>query len=439
MSRLIKSFSLAAALLVAGLSSAANAAFDIQKVTSDGGIEAWLIEDHANPIIAMNFAFKGGAAMDPADKSGLSNLAVSLFDEGAGDMDSQAFHGKLEDLGIGFGLSADQDAIRGHLKTISANRDAAFPLLALALSKPRFDQDAIERMRGQILADLARQQQDPDAIAGRALTKALYPEHPYGRAVEGTEDSVKQITAEELKAWPAHRLGRDRLIIGVVGDITPAQLKPLLDSSFGALPAQADPIEVPEVQAAATGKVEIIRRPIPQSVVLFGQQGLKRTDPDWYAAYVMNYILGGGGFSSRLMTEVRVKRGLAYGISTGLSPYQHGALFDGGTATRNEKTAQSIALIRQEWQKMAETGVTAQELADAKKYLIGSYPLQMDSTGSIAQILVAIQMDNLGSDYLERRSAIIQNITLDDIKRVARKLLDNKSLLFVVVGSPEGL
>jgi len=439
MSRLIKSFSLAAALLVAGLSSAANAAFDIQKVTSDNGIEAWLVEDHANPIIAMNFAFRGGAAMDPADKGGLSNLAASLFDEGAGDMDSQAFHGQLEDLGIGFGLSADHDAIRGHLKTITANRDTAFSLLALALSKPRFDAEAIERMRGQILADLAHQQQDPDAIAGRALTKALYPEHPYGRAVEGTEDSVKQITADDLKAWPAHRLGRDRLIIGVVGDITPEQLKPLLDSSFGALPAQADPIEVPEVQAAATGKVEIIRRPIPQSVVLFGQQGLKRTDPDWYAAYVMNYILGGGGFSSRLMTEVRVKRGLAYGISTGLSPYQHGALFDGGTATRNEKTAQSIALIRQEWQKMAEDGVTAQELADAKKYLIGSYPLQMDSTGSIAQILVAIQMDNLGRDYLERRSSLIQNITIDDIKRVARKLLDNKSLLFVVVGEPSGL
>jgi len=183
----------------------------------------------------------------------------------------------------------------------------------------------------------------------------------------------------------------------------------------------------------------VIRRQIPQSVVLFGEQGVKRTDPDWYAAYVMNYVLGGGGFSSRLMTEVRVKRGLAYGVSTGLSPYQHGALLDGGTATRNEKTAQSIALIRSEWQRMAEGGITPQELADAKTYLIGSYPLQMDSTASIASILVAIQMDNLGIDYLDRRAALIDKISAEDVQRVAKRLLDSKALTFVVVGNPAGL
>ncbi|HVI53308.1 MAG TPA: pitrilysin family protein [Candidatus Sulfotelmatobacter sp.] len=430
---------LAAAALVLLGAFAPVQAFNIQRVTSDGGIEAWLIEDHANPIIAMNFAFKGGAAMDPEAKAGLSNMAVSLLDEGAGDMDSQTYQGKLEDLGISLGYGAGDDAVHGHLKTITDNRDTAFSMLALSLTKPRFDADAIERIRGQILADLARQQQDPQAIAGRALAKALYPDHPYGRATEGVEDTVKAITAADLKDYVPHRLGRDRLLIGVVGDITADQLKPLLDSTFGALPDKADPIEVPEVKANATGRVEVIRRQIPQSVVLFGEQGLKRTDPDWYTAYVMNYILGGGGFSSRLMTEVRVKRGLAYGVSSGLSPYQHGALLDGGTASRNEKTAQTIALIREEWQKMADGGVTDQELADAKTYLIGSYPLQMDSTASIAGILVAIQMDQLGLDYLDRRAAFIQRVSADDVKRVAKSLLDSKALSFVVVGNPAGL
>lgn len=439
MSRVMtKSLYLAATLLLTAWIAPAQA-FNIQRVVSDGGIEAWLIEDHANPIIAMNFAFRGGAAMDPADKGGLSNMAVSLMDEGAGEMDSQTFQGKLEDLGISLGYSAGEDSIHGHLKTVTDNRDTAFSMLALSLTKPRFDQDAIERIRGQILADLSRQQQDPQAIAGRALAKTLYPDHPYGRASEGVEASVKAISRDDLTAWPAHRLGRDRLIIGVVGDMTAAQLKPLLESTFGALPEKADPVEVPEVQANATGHVEVIRRQIPQSVVLFGEQGLKRTDPDWYAAYVMNYVLGGGGFSSRLMTEVRVKRGLAYGVSSGLSPYQHGALLAGGTATRNEKTAQSIALIRAEWQRMAESGLTPQELADAKTYLIGSYPLQMDSTASIASILVAIQMDNLGIDYLDRRANLIGKISLEDVQRVAKRLLDSKGLTFVVVGNPAGL
>jgi len=427
----------AALLLLGGLTPAQ--AFNIQRVSGDSGVEAWLIEDHANPIIAMNFAFRGGAALDPADKAGLTNMAVSLLDEGAGDMDSQSFQGKLEDMGISLGYSAGDDAVYGHLKTVSDNRDTAFSMLAASLSKPRFDADAVERIRSQILADLSRQQQDPQAIAGRALAKVLYPDHPYGRAAEGVEETVKAITADDLKAIPPHRFGRDHLIIGVVGDITPEQLKPLLDATFGPLPDQSDAIAVPEVKANATGHVEVIRRQIPQSVVLFGEQGLKRTDSDWYAAYVMNYILGGGGFSSRLMTEVRVKRGLAYGVSTGLSPYQHGALLDGGTATRNEKTAESIALIRQEWQKLAESGVTAQELADAKTYLIGSYPLQMDSTASIASILVAIQMDNLGIDYLDRRSQLVQKVSLEDIKRVAQSLLDSKALSFVVVGNPAGM
>lgn len=414
-------------------------AFTIQQVVSDSGVEAWLIEDHSNPIIAMNFAFRGGAALDPADKTGLSNMVASLLDEGAGEMDSQTFQGKLEDLGISLGYSAGSDQLHGHLKTITDNQAVAFDLLAQSLTKPRFDADAVDRIRGQILSELAHEQQDPQAIAGRALAKMMYPDHAYGRGVSGVETTVNAITAEDLRAYLPRRLARDRLIIGVVGDISAQALKPLLDSTFGGLAAKGDDQLVPDVAANAAGKVEVIRRAIPQSVVLFAQQGVTRTDPDWYAAYVMNYILGGGGFSSRLMTEVRVKRGLAYGVSSSLAPMAHGALVEGGTATRNDRTAESIAIIRQQWQKLADEGVTANELADAKTYLIGSYPLQMDSTQSIASILVAIQQDHLGIDYLDRRSRLIQGVSADDIRRVAKRLLDAKALSFVVVGDPAGM
>jgi len=413
-------------------------AFDIQKVVSDKGVEAWLIEDHSNSIVALDFAFKDGAASDPDAKAGLSNMVSGLLDEGAGDLDSQAFHGKLEDLAISLSFSAGQDAVRGHVKTVTQNAQTAFDLLALSLSKPRFDGDAVERIRGQVLAELAHEAQDPNAVAGRTIARQLYPDHPYGRPEEGSAETVKAITAEDLKAYLPHRFAKDRLLVSVVGDMTPAQLKPLLDSSFGTLPETADPITVPEVQAHASGQTTVIRKAIPQSVVLFAQQGLKRSDPDWYAAYVMNYILGGGGFSARLMTEIRVKRGLTYGVSSGLAPYAHGGLIEGGLASRNDKTAEAISLVRKEWARMAEQGVSPQELADAKTYLIGSYPLQMDSTAAIASLLTAIQIDHLGVDYLDRRSAIINALSVDDIKRVARKYLDAKSLDVVVVGDPAG-
>ncbi len=427
-----------ALFLAAALVSGAQAnALPIEKVTSPGGIEAWLVEDHKNPIIAFDYSFAAGAATDPAGKEGLATMVSGLLDEGAGDLDSQAFQGRLEDLAVGLTFSADADTFGGRLKTLTDNRDEAFRLLHLALAKPRFDADAVDRVRGQMQVALQQEEQDPQALAGRAFSAALFPGHPYGRA--NTEASIKAISDNDLRGWVGGHLSRDRLVVSVVGDITPAQLAGLLDQTFADLPAKAELAQVAEAQVPAKGSLKIIRRQVPQSVVNFGEAGIKRDDPDWYSAYVMNYILGGGSFSSRLMTEVRVKRGLAYGAYTSLEPYEHGGIVAGEVATRNDKVAESLKVVKEELRKMGGSDVAAPELASAKTYLNGAFPLQMDSTTAIAALLSVVQRDHLGIDYFDRRSTLIDKVSAADVKRVAGKLLDPDKLTVVIVGDPKGM
>lgn len=412
-------------------------AVTVERVVSPGGIEAWLVQDHSNPIISLEAAFQGGASVET--KPGLANMVSGLLDEGAGKLDSQTFQGKLEDLAIQLSFNAGKDEFRGELKTLSENRDAAFDLFRMALTEPRFDKEPVERVRGQILTMLARELQSPEAVAGRAWTSLVFAGHPYAHAVRGEPATVKAITTNDLRGYAKTWMAREGMVLAVVGDVTPEQLKPLLDNTFGALPAKHPAITVADTTPKAPGRIEVITRDNPQSVAVFGAAGLKRDDPDWYAAYVMNYILGGGGFSSWLTEEVREKRGLAYSVYTYLMPLDHAATISGGVATQNARTADSIALIKEQWARMAKEGPTEQELADAKTYLNGSFPLQLDSTDSVAGLLVAVQLDKLGIDYLDKRSALINAVTLEQVRKVAARLLDPNMLTFVVVGKPEGL
>ena len=435
----MKSLILGGALALAAVLAAPAGATTIETVTSPGGITAWLVEDHANPVIAMSVAISGGAALDPAGKAGLGNMVTDLLDEGAGDLDSQAYQGKLNDLSIGLDFGIERDAMTIGLKTLADNRDVAFNLLGLALAKPRFDADAIERVRGQELAGLDEELGNPRSIAGRAMAALLFPNHPYGLPANGDPGTVKAITRDDLLAWVAHHIGRDALIVSVAGDVTPDQLKPLLDSAFAGLPAHADPVAVPEIAAQSAGKVQVIRKPFAQSVAVLAEDGIKRDDPDWYAAFVMNYILGGGGLNSRLMTEVREKRGLAYQTESFLVPHDHAALIEATVATRNDRMAESLAVIREQWQRMAGVGVTGTELAAAKKYLNGSFPLEFSSTGSLAGLLNIVQRNRLGIDYLDRRHVLIDKVSADDVRRVAKRLLKPDALATVVVGDPKGM
>jgi zinc protease len=414
-------------------------ALTIERVRSPGGVEAWLIQDRSAPIVALHAGFAGGSAQDPSGKEGVANMLASMLDEGAGPYDSQAFQGRLESLSIEFSAEADRDRFYVGIRTLADRREEAVDMLALALAEPRFDGDALERVRGSILASIQRDQENPQSIAWRTLWQALFPDHVYGRLVRGTAESVKALTRADLVAFHRARLVREGLVIGVVGHITPEDLKPLLDRAFGRLPAKGSSDGVPEAKPDAPGTTTVIRRPIPQSVVAFGHFGIKRDDPDFYAAYVVNYILGGGGFNSRLMEQVREKRGLAYSVTSYLSTLRHAGLVMGSVGTENAQAAKSLELIRAEWRRMREEGPSERELANAKTYLTGSFALQLSSTGRIARMLVSIQAENLGIDYLDKRNSYIEKVTIEDARRAARRLYDPDRLTVVVVGDPADL
>ena len=430
---------LLAILILSPFASGPAQAVAIERVKSPGGIEAWLVRDHINPIISTRFAFRGGSALDPANLGGLANMAASLLDEGAGEYDSKAFQGTLEDLVITLRFDARRDSLGGRLVTLTENRDTAFKLLKLALTRPRFDIEPMQRIHSQILAGIRQDSEDPGAIASKSLFKRLFPGHPYGLLRSGTAESVAAITRDDLVAFARNRLGKNNLIIGVVGDITPETLAAVLDDVFGGLPAKAAPWDIPETEAESDGRTQVVEKNIPQSSIVFADKGLKRNHSDFYAAYLMNYILGGGGFTSRLYDTIRDKRGLAYSVYSSLHPLDRAGLLFGGAGTTNAKVSDTLSLLRQEWALMADKGVTEQELADAKTYQTGSYPLRFSSSDSIAAMLVGIQLNDLGIDYMDRRNGLIEAVTLDEVNRVAKTLLRPDRLSFVIVGQPNGV
>ena len=266
-----------------------------------------------------------------------------------------------------------------------------------------------------------------------------FEDHPYGENVDGTLTSVSAITREDLVGFAGQRLRRAGLVIGAVGDIKSEELAGLIDEMFGRLPADSDETAIAEAKPVENGGVLITRRPVPQSAVTFGQIGPKRDDPDWYAARLVNDILGGGGFRGRLMREIREKRGLAYGVSTELVSFRHAGLILGSVATENARVGQSIALIRAEWRRMRDEGPSQAELDLAKDFLVGSFPLSLDTSARVASVLVEVQLENLGIDYLDRRAALLGAVSLDQAKRVAHNLLDPDALSFAVVGDPTDL
>jgi zinc protease len=420
------------------MSLAPASAMTIERVKSPGGIEAWVVRDSAVPLIAVDFAFNGGTDQDPKDKAGLASLAASLLDEGAGSLDSKAFQEKLERRAIEVSFRAGRDAFRGTLRTLKEHRDEAFDALRLALNEPRFDAEAIERMRAQTLSQLRRNSTNPNDISSRTWWATAFPNHPYGQPTQGTPETVAAIGVDDLRGYIRRVLARDNLKIAIVGDIDLETAGKLLDSTFGALPAKADIKPVANVVPQGMGRRIVVDLDVPQAVVMFGGPGVARSDRDFMAAYVVNHILGGGSFSSRLYNEVREKRGLAYGVSTSLVWLKHASVLLGGTATRADATGETLKIIDAEYRRMAAEGPTADELAKTKTYLKGSFALGLDTSSKIAAQLVQMQVDNLGIDYIERRSAMIDAITLADAKRVAKRLLD-PGMLVTVVGRPQGV
>jgi zinc protease len=413
-------------------------AIDIQEVTSPGGVEAWLVEDSSIPFVAIEIWFNGGASLDAPGKRGAVYLMTGLLEEGAEDMDARAFAEAVEGLAAGFEFDVYRDALTVSARMLTENRDAAADLLRAALVEPRFDADAVERVRGQVLSIIDGDDRDPDELASRAFNRLAWGDHPYGSALEGTRESVSALTRDDLLA--AHRavLARDRVVVGASGDITAEELGLLLDRILGDLPAEGAPMpEMADYQLPSG--TTVIDFPSPQSVALFGHEGIARDDPDFFPAFVLNQIMGGGNFRSRLMQEVRVARGLTYGIYSYLATAEYGQTMGGRFSSSNDLVAEAIAVIREQWADVAANGVSDEELEAAKRYLTGAYPLRFDGNGRIAGILAGMQADGMPVDYILSRNDYVEAVTAEDVRRVAERLLQPDALHFVVVGRPEGL
>jgi zinc protease len=420
--------------LFLGPASATN----VEKLVSPGGIEAWLVRDSTVPLIAVQFAFEGGVSQDPPGKPGVANMVSATLDEGAGDLDATAFQEKMEREAIKLSFSADRDHFRGSLMTLSARRAEAFELLRLALNAPRFEAEAVDRIRTQIISQLRRESSDPPHIAAKSWWNTAFPAHPYGWPQKGTEESVAQLASADLKDYARRVFARDQLKIAIVGDIDAATAGAMRDQVFGGLPAKGELTEIPAAKPTALGRQVVVEFNTPQAVVVMGGVGLARKDPDYITAYVVNHVLGGGSFTSRLYTEVREKRGLAYGVYTYLYPLRKTALFMGSTQVRADAAGESLKIIEEEIKRMAESGPTDDELQKAKEYLKGSYALSFDSSTKIAAQLVQIQIEDLGIDYIDKRNGMIEAVTLEQAKRVAKSLLSG-GMFKVIVGKPKGV
>jgi len=410
---------------------------NIERIVTPMGIEVWLVRETNLPMLSFEFAFLGGAAQDPAEKPGVASLVAGLLDEGAGSLDARTFHEQLEERAIGLSFGTGRDTFRGSLKTLSENRDKAFELLSLSLTAPRFDNGEIERVRAAMLAGLRRRSTNPPDVANDRWFARAFPGHPYGRSVHGTLESLPSITTDDMRTYVRRVLTRSNLKIAVVGAIDGPAIATLVDRTFGALPAKAELVPVADVTPQGLGTRETVELKVPQTVITYGGIGLKRADPDFIPAFVLNHILGGGGFESRLFAEVREKRGLAYSVYSSLMPFHHAGLFIGGVSTRNDRVSEALEIITGEIKRIAVEGPTADEIDKAKRFLIGSYPLRFDTSSKIAASLLDMQVENLGIDYIDKRNALVEAVNAADVRRAASRFLSDMRLLTILVGEPK--
>lgn len=409
----------------------------VQEIKSPGGISAWLVSDKTVPTIEFRAYWKGGSASDPAGKEGLTAFMADMLTEGAGELNDEAFKNRLQDLNMALGFGAGGDGVSMSIRTLSKNRDAAFEMARLALASPRFDAAPLERMKRQAAIGIRQRETNPGYIGGLALDAAMIPGHPYTRRTSLA--SINSITKADMQARMKAIMARANLQIVAVGDIDAAALGALLDKTFASLPATPAAFTVPDVNPRPGPAVVVKALPQPQSVVSFVAPGIRYEDADFIPLAVANYILGGGGFSSRLMDEVREKRGLVYGISTSPSVSDHVAYVRGGAQTANKNVKDAIEIIKAEMKRLRDQGPTDEEVANAKTYLTGSFPLSLDSNANIAGVLQSYQVTNRGIDYVNKRNDLISKVTKADVVRVTQRLFDPEKFVFVVVGQPDGM
>jgi zinc protease len=429
---------LIAALVVLGSHGPAYAT-NIQQVRSPGGISAWLVEERSLPIIAIRFAFEGGAAQEPMGKEGVASLLAAMLDQGAGNLSGAAYQRQMEKLAARISFDTDRDAFFGSFETLTANLAKASELLKLAVNAPTLEANTLERTRAQFIARGALEAGDANKLANAQWMAQSFAGHAYSRALSGTSESLKAIARDDLVAYRARVMARRTLRVAAVGDIDAATLGKVLDDVFGALPAEPQLTPIADTAPVTVPKPTVVKFEGPQSVAIFGRQGVPRTHPDHMAALVLTQILGGGSSEARLVQEVREKRGLAYWVYSLLFTFRHASVLIGGVASPNEEVAKSLDLIRGQFKELAERGPTQREVDAAKSYLIGSYVLSLDSNAKIAEQMLRSQLQGLGPDFIDERKAGLQKVTRADVARVAKTLLVTDDLSVAVAGQPVNL
>ncbi|MCA2012507.1 pitrilysin family protein [Pararhodobacter sp. CCB-MM2] len=428
-----------AVTLVTALPFAQRAgAIEIEDVTSPAGHTAWLVEEHSIPFVSIEVVFTGGASVDPEGKAGAVSLMTSLLTEGAGDLDAQGYAAALESLAGSVSFSAGRDSVSMTIRALTENRDEVVALALSALNDAQFGQQSLDRVRAQTIASLARDQQDPDALAQLNWARLGYAGHAYATPTDGTPATVGALTLDDI--LDAHRAAftADRIHVGAAGDISATELGEIVDRIAADLPQSETALPEYMTFQGAPG-ITVVPFDSPQSVIQFGHAGIDADDPDFMAAFVMNHIFGGGGFTSRLMSEIREARGLTYGVYTSLASFQFGDSYVGRMSTGNATAAEAIDLIRQQFEWLAADGITQEQLERTQTYLTGAYPLRFDGNDSIARILASMQFQGYDINYVNIRNDLVEAVTLEDIQRVARRLADPEALTFVVVGQPEGV
>lgn len=419
---------------------AAEQFLPIKEVKTPGGITLWLVEDHSLPIIAMDFLFlDSGTALDPQDKQGLARLLSNTMDEGAGDLNSQTFQKTLSDNSITLTFNAGRDSFGGELKTLKRNSVKAFELLGLAMNSPRFDAEAVARMRDGNLARIKSSMSEPEWMAARLLNDRAFQNHPYAKNSGGTLSSLSNITPQDLRDFKNKNLTRDRLLIAIVGDVNVKTIGTTIDAIFGKLPATGPEKSIADTAVSNAGKVYLYEQNIPQTMVEILLPAFDSRDKDYYAQQILNYIYGGGGFGSRLMEEVREKNGLTYGIYSSVLDQRHNDAMSISTSTKNGSTKQVLDIIKTEMLRLQNEPVSSKELEDAKSYLVGSMPLTLTSSEQIAGMILSIRARGLPIDYLDSLANKIRAVTSEDLQRVAKRILKPEETVTVLVGKPESL
>ncbi len=425
-------------ILLCCLVSHAAFAVEVKEVVSQRGIKAWLVEEHALPLIAAKIVFTdSGYTHDAKGKEGRANMTAAMLTEGAGDMDSRAFNEAIESHAIDIGVGVDEDMFRLSLQTLSEHKETAFSYLGMMLRDPRFDADAMERTRRQTLSILMQQNQEPGYLLWKHWQKAAFPNHPYSNPPAGTAESVAELSKDDLRFYLSHYLTQKNMVIAVVGDITPDALARLLDDHLGSLPTAFEPdVKVEDIIVAPGSKPQAIDFDIPQSMVMFGLPSLKRSDPAYFDAYVMNYILGSGSLTARLGEELREKRGLTYAVGSYLDPMQHSNAWRGSFSTRNDQAKAALDVLKGTLETFVKEGPTDTEIADAKRYITGSFVLSLGSNSDIANFLINMQVDDLGMDYLNRRNSLVEAVSKEKVVAMSKRLIEADKLQISVIGKP---